>query len=258
MKSKWQNVFDGIRSGEATTMYCIVFTPRSGSTWLGDVLTRSKMLGIPKEWFNTEAAGETIRQSGCRDINQYYEYLKCVKTTQQVFGMEITWPQHRGVVEESRSDYFLSDIPHWFYLRRRDYVAQGVSLFKAINSGVFHSVQTGKQAREVVYDGAEIENLVNRIMRQEYAWKGYFEGLDRTPHPLWYEDIVQTPPSRLVRDFAGKIDIDIAENDPDTANITPALKKIGDTDSENMCLRFREDYANRISYWDEHRGTRSK
>ena len=261
MMSTWSEMFAPARragsekvfEGEPATRYCIAFTPRSGSTWLGDVLTQSAMLGIPKEWFNTGAAAVTIRQSGCADIEQYYRFLKARRSRRGVFGLELTWPQFRGVVEESGNRHFLDDIPNWFYLRRRDYVAQAVSLFKAIRSGVYHSTGGDRRADEVTYDGKEIDNLVTRIMRQERAWKTLFDELGSPPRNLWYEEIIQIPLEELLHEFCGQLGIEVSGQPTHSRQITPTFQKRGDRASASMCERYRQEYAHTVAKWEAHR-----
>jgi LPS sulfotransferase NodH len=258
MINKWPELFATVRQREkrrargerASTLYCIAFVARSGSTWLGDVLSRSGLLGLPKEWFNAEAAQKTVRGSGCTNIHQYYDYLKAERTAGGVFGLELTWPQFLILSEESGERHFLDDIPHWFYLRRRDYVAQAVSLFTAINSGIFHSIHRYKSAAEVVYDGQAIDNLVNRIMRQEFGWNQAFLKSDRSPVPLWYEEIVSMSPVELVLDFVERLGIGISQDQRDALEITSAFEKIRRAYSQALCERYREDYAHRIAHWD--------
>ena len=182
MPSKWDQVFASVPAAEAQRRYCIAFTARSGSSWLESLLTNSGILGIPQEWFNPGAAKNTVTRSGSQDLQEYYRYLKRIKRTGDVFGLELTWPQAKMVFEAGYPTLF-DDIQNWFYLRRRDYIAQGVSRYKAIQSGRFHSVQTDRPTVAVEYDGAGIADSILRILSTEFEFNVYFSSTGLHPCP---------------------------------------------------------------------------
>jgi LPS sulfotransferase NodH len=140
MSTQWQEIFESITASEAKQKYCIAFTARSGSTWLGNLIHQTGILGIPQEWFNPGAAKNTVEASACRNIPQYYRYLKVARKNADVFAMELPWPQAQLVFDAGHPNLF-DDIQHWFFLKWRDYVALVVSLYKAVGSGHFHSTQ---------------------------------------------------------------------------------------------------------------------
>jgi len=255
MSNSWSDIFAALPQGEAAIRYGIAFTPRSGSTWLGDVLSRSGLLGMPREYFNPEAAGPTLTSSACTNFPDYYQYLKIVKQANGVFGFEVNWPRLNSIIGENHWPLF-EDINAWFFLRREDFVAQAVSLFKAIQSGVFHS-HDGKKARQpVVYDGGKIAEAVFTLMNSEYQLSQHFKEFGITPVELWYEHIVPLAPVDVVKLFAERLQITLGADDVQRlAAMTPKLKKIGDSTNTELADRFRGEHRELVDYWQEARGT---
>lgn len=254
MPKSWADIFAALPQGEAPVRYGIAFTPRSGSTWLGDVLLQSRLLGAPREYFNPEAAAPTLGQSGCAGFPDYYAYLKRSKQVGGVFGVEVNWPRLNAIIEEGYRP-LLDDLQAWFYLRREDFVAQAVSLYKAMQSGVFHS-HDGKQARApVTYDGTRIAEAVFTLMNSEYKLNCHFRESGISPRELWYEHIVTMPPKEVVALFLKPLGIEPAPRDRERLEgLQPQLKKIGDGLNEELAIRFRDEHADLVAYWRENRG----
>ena len=196
MTETWKSLLAQVPRTEASYRYCIAFTARSGSTWLESLLSKTQGLGLPQEWFNPGAAGRTFKRSGCVDLADYYKYLKRVMGRRDVFGLEMTWPQARMVLELTHPDFF-ADIDHWFYLRRRDYVAQGVSLYKAVATGRFHSSSTWDEPVDVAYDGWKIASCILRMLVTEHGFNTFFEARGIQPGALWYEELIARPPQEV-------------------------------------------------------------
>jgi trehalose 2-sulfotransferase len=254
MATVWDEIFTSAANKEAKKRYAIAFTPRSGSTMLGDILCRSEVLGLPKEWFNPALRRRLIETSGCRNLNQYYRHLKTVHNAGEVFGVELAW-NHAELVFETANPNFFDDIDSWFFLRRRDYVAQGVSLHKALQSGVYHSIQEKNPRRQASYNGIQIMKMILRIFRQEAGFEGYFGKSGREVNPLWYEEITAQPPQQVLATFARTLALPpntIAELE--SGSIESEHRKLSDAKSEVMVRRFREEYPEFIDYWDKNRG----
>jgi trehalose 2-sulfotransferase len=257
MSSPWAQLFDSLPQAAASRSYCIAFTPRSGSSWLENLLTRSGILGKPGEWLNPGAARNTAVRSGTDNLTDYYAYLKKVMRTEDVFGIEMTWP-HINLALQSAHPGLFDDIRTWFFLRRRDFVAQGVSLFKAQQSGVFHSVQADRKGKPVEYDEEEIRGCVQRIMTNEFALNQFFAQRGLQPTPLWYEELVTSSAEEVVRLFGEALELA-----PQTYQSVPfkALKsqhtKIGDGQSESMIQQFKAENTGYVQYWEQHRGKKS-
>ncbi|MEJ2531297.1 MAG: Stf0 family sulfotransferase, partial [Halioglobus sp.] len=253
MTDTWKSLLAKVPKAEARYRYCIAFTARSGSTWLESLLSKTQGLGLPQEWFNPVAAGRTFQRSGCIDLPAYYSYLKRVMGRRDVFGLEMTWPQARMVLELTDPDFF-ADMDHWFYLRRRDYVAQGVSLYKAVTSGGFHSTSTGHGPVEVTYDGWQIASFILRLLVTEHGFNAFFEARNLKPRQLCYEELITRTPQEVVGEFADTLCLPpAARQEMRLDDLVSDFDKVGDAVNREMADRFRDEHAPFVAYWDQHR-----
>jgi LPS sulfotransferase NodH len=254
MTQTWKFLLAKVPRMEARYRYCIAFTARSGSTWLESLLSKTQGLGLPQEWFNPVAAGRTFQRSGCVDLPAYYSYLKRVMARRDVFGLEMTWPQARMVLELTQPDFF-ADIDHWFYLRRQDYVAQGVSLYKAITNGRFHSVAAREASSvDVAYDGWQIASWILRLLVTEHGFNAFFHAQGLQPRELWYEELVARAPQEVVGEFADTLCLPAdARNKMRLDDLVSDFNKVGDEANREMAERFRDEHAAFVAYWDQYR-----
>ena len=253
MTQTWKSLLAKVPRTEARYRYCIAFTARSGSTWLESLLAKTQGLGLPQEWFNPGAAARTFQRSGSIDLADYYSYLKRVMGRRDVFGLEMTWPHARMVLELTHPDFF-ADIDHWFYLRRRDYVAQGVSLYKAVTTGRFHSSSTWSEPAEVAYDGWQIASFILRLLVTEHGFNAFFDARGLEPRQLWYEELIARPPQDVVDEFADTLGLPpAARQQMRMDDLVSDFNKVGDAVNREMAERFRDDHAPFVAYWDQYR-----
>lgn len=257
MSTQWQEIFEGITASEAKQKYCIAFTARSGSTWLENLIHQTGFLGIPQEWFNPDAARNTVNVSTCRDLPQYYQYLKIARKNADVFAMQLTWPQAQLVFNAGYPNLF-DDIQHWFYLRRLDYVAQGVSLDKAVRSGHFHSTQKDREKKVVSYDEKMIITHTLRILAHEFMYETFFNRRRIKPETLWYEELVSYTTQAVLIRFIEALQLPkSAYEHINLGTVKSRFEKVGDEQNESMINQFKREHPEFVSYWDQYRGERS-
>ena len=251
----WEEIFSRQYREPAATKYCIAFTPRSGSTWLGDILVRSGVLGEPREYFNREAAALTVRRSTAYNVPDYYRYIKTMLQTSGVFGFEITYPHLSEALAAAGTGLF-DDVDAWFFLRRRDYVAQAVSLYRAAHSGVFHGQDGRRYAPDSPYDGGRIAQNVLNLMDAEFGLATYFAAHDLAPVELWYEDLVAQAPWSILERFFDRLGLPPGER-PDRASLDleSAFVRLADEHSAVLVECFRAENVQLLDFWDAHRGS---
>lgn len=239
----WISYFDQLDQAHLDNCFAIAITPRSGSTYLGDVLKRSECVGKVEEYFNREAAQWTLRLSGARSLPEYFNYLLRVHHTNGVFGFEIDWLRLKQLLDEGY-DQIVERIPNWIYLRRTDIISQAVSLEKARQSGHWHSHQETDSSLSIAYDGEAIRNSVLMLMNSEYFLNQFFSRIGVKPLELWYEEVVNLQPDELVSLILDHLKIEITEEmHIRIAQIAPRFRKIGDSLNESYVARFRMEYA---------------
>ncbi len=223
---------------ESSVNYGIYFTPRSGSSWLTSVLRGSAYLGNPEEWFNPNFIPRIAASLHARNLDDYVGALRRRKRGKNgVFGFEITYFQMMKVFKDRRPwDYFSPDMKS-FILVRRDIVMQAVSLYKATETNVFHSVSSDEETRKdadqkIRYDPEKIAKWAMHILNQELGLLEILDHLPGVPVPLYYEDIVSSPETTAAL-FSKHLGIDLSSGAP------PQSKHIKIATDKNVAFKER-------------------
>jgi LPS sulfotransferase NodH/SAM-dependent methyltransferase len=174
----------------ADRKYVILFTPRSGSSWLTSLLSGVGCLGMPEEYLNPAFLRDVAESLNCMARTELFPALlrKC-KSDNGVFGIEV-----RSIdIELFGEQNFLDGVGPdtlYFCLWRDNIVAQGISLYRAVTTGRWHSSDGRTEIGPTVYDAASIKEWIEHILQIENA---NFSLLCRRCIPcrfLCYEDVI--------------------------------------------------------------------
>lgn len=249
-----------MKTAPARRRYVIYFTPRSGSSWLSDVLTASKLMGKPHEWFNPNFIPNIARGVNADSLERYVDMLRRKHKRGNYFSTEITIFQlHRVFGDEATFvEYFPPDIPA-FYLRREDMILQAVSLAKAVETSVFHTKNTtadmvDEADRAFSYDARAIGKWLTHILDQERRIEAYFARFGIRPHCLSYEQITSMGEEATLRQFMKHLRPRLYNaGKPKRFNFSPAHKKIGTSRNAEYAERFREEHPETLAELEEFR-----
>ncbi|CAO4138550.1 Stf0 family sulfotransferase [Methylorubrum aminovorans] len=189
------------------TNYIIFFTPRSGSTWLTELAKNTGKMGTPHEllsghFLNGEGADlgiPTRKMMGADDLDDYLlKVAEVSSSSNRVFGIELS--KYDAEFAEStieKAEYDTSKVP-MFYLRRKNIVAQGISLYRSVVSSAWHSHSMDCAARDryesVGYDAEQIRFWINHILNEYEAWFAEkFIQYGVKPIELYYEELEENP-----------------------------------------------------------------
>jgi LPS sulfotransferase NodH len=151
----------------ARRRYVIMFTPRSGSTWLTSVLSSSAALGFPQEYLNPEFIVGVAKFLNAKTADDLLDaLLRQRKSANNVFGIEV-----------------------FFHLWRDNLVAQAISLFRAVRTGHFHSADTAANGAPDYDDGA-LQWWMVHVTDMENANVRVLQRLAQPARLLRYEDII--------------------------------------------------------------------
>lgn len=180
--------------------YAICCAARSGSTLLCDLLRRSGKMGVPEEYLNPEhLAAEMAPRLGAQSSDgtvvaatYLRELIRRRTTPNGVFGIKVLWSQAERWLPSStfRGLMARSDL---IWLRRRDVLAQAISLVIAQQTQVWHHRDAAGPRPEPFYDAEAIRRVLGAILSEEWAWGRFFEANQEQPTVVWYEDIVADP-----------------------------------------------------------------
>lgn len=185
------------------TEYIMYFTPRSGSTWVCDIATRTRRLGILDESFNPNFMPDMTRALNATDLSEYCAVSRRRRARGGVFGLQITHHQLRAVFGSEDAFVKQFSTPHCFWLVRRDIVLQAVSLYKMQVTKLAHAPHASHekiQFREArfVYDGAEIRRWLEHILLAEQSTEALFAKFGLTPLRMSYEHNTTLKPNHLL------------------------------------------------------------
>lgn len=249
-----------LRDASVTSTYSIAFSVRSGSTWLCEMLAQVG-LGKPTEYFQYpyEENANFHGISENDDIGRLISILRR-NSVNGIFASKMTH-DHRARLEETlRRDLgdfgsIGSAFPNhkWIYLRRRQVVAQAVSLFIAQSSGNWHATQASSSKIEyskISYDFLRILSNLMELAASHVNWECYFSTRRIEVLEVFYEDLVESPHSTLNAIFGHLqlegCDVDygrIATSDKSISGLVPKIY-------EETEARFTDDFL-RIGQSDD-------
>lgn len=252
----WEEVFRKNTKSPPKFIYGIAFTPRSGSTWLGETIEKAGVLGSPREWFNRDAAIHAIRQSGCTGFHDYFEHVKTAKQTGGVFGFEIAWKHLDQLLKEGYGNV-LKEVDSWIFLRRRDFVAQAVSCYRAVASGIFHVRGDARDSDsvDVEYDRRKIAKYLLSLMRQEYRLKSFFKANNIEPELAWYEDFRNLPSVDILTRIGEMVGVPVTKSGlAGSEDVDSHFRVVSDDKSRKFVDRFVEENRELVNFWETNRG----
>ena len=240
--------------GPVPRQYTMFFTPRSGSSWVTDVVTRAKRIGIPCEYFNPDMMHRVATTLNATTIEEFRDILirRCI--TNGVFGQQITYHQMRAVF--GNADRFVELFPQdkCFWLIREDIVLQGISLYKMQHTKIAHAPEASDEERHkredlFVYDAKEIKRWIRHIRVAETGSEALFEKFGMNPFRMSYERNTQLSPQRLVNIMERHLSAPKDQN----LKIESIHKKIVTDANLAFADRFREQNRDFVAELEEER-----
>jgi len=233
------------KMGEPRSRYIIAMTPRSGSSYLCDVMTKTRRFGAPGEFLNKNFLPKILTAIPADNANDYLHrvFIK-KKTPNGLSGLKTSWFQFEEFLSEFTDTEYLKKT-RFIYLRRRDVIMQAISLYKATKTDVFHTnVEHGEEQinalKALEYDFKGIERWRQHILRQEQGWDNYFYQNRIFPLNLFYEEIEQDI-LRLMKRVATFVAVDPNNVQmPDEASV---FRKVRDQRNMEWAERFAKDLA---------------
>lgn len=224
--------------------YLLASVPRAGSTFFSHMLWRTGCLGAPLEYLNFEAAGPYgfAANSAALQHELWRSVLRRRCSSNGVFGLK-AFPQQLEGLQQSNAALLADvlatilprDLPrHIVYLRRRDRVAQTVSLARASLSGIWRKDQESGDAEPRSYSQEALEAAERGIAFQESVWASMFADLRIEPLNLWHEDVLADPEA-AARQVANHIGVSI---DPSAAIEVPGIDKQSVGDANEWAERY--------------------
>jgi trehalose 2-sulfotransferase len=260
--------------------YLVCATQRSGSTLLCELLRATEVAGVPDEYFEALRGTGLARQPrqyfedpSVQDIAErlaptlqgrpeqhgefeaWFRYvLQRGTTSNGVFGAKMMWNYFdefrlRATQLPGQGDLTFNQTLHAvfprlkiIFIRRRDKVAQAVSLWKAIQSQQWRTESESESedadldgAPEVLYDYRAIEHLRNELHRWDADWEDWFPATGREPIRVFYDEFTVSRAATI-----GRV-LDALGIDPPAPEGKKPMKRQADDLSSDWVARFRAE-----------------
>jgi len=225
--------------------YIIAITPRSGSSYLSDVMANTKQFGKPGEFLNKPFIPNILKAIPARTPDEFLRNTMRYRASKNgVSGLKTSWFSFKNFKESLEDKNDLKNYKY-IYLTRRDLDAQAVSLYRATSSNVFHtniehSSEAIKSLKSQKYDYNLIKQWYEHIAEQESGWQQYFSENDIFPLFIAYEDIEHDILNVLKR--ISKY-IDLQEGNISLPETSSIFKKVGDKKNIRWTHRFALEHA---------------
>ncbi|MFC7705785.1 Stf0 family sulfotransferase [Plastorhodobacter daqingensis] len=237
-----------MRQPAATRTYVIHFTPRSGSSWLTEVISRTGQLSAANEAFNPNFIPRIAQALGAATMEDYIALLLRRFNTGGIYGVEITAHQMNAVFGSYEGFHrFFPDVTS-FWLTRKDIVAQAVSLAKMVTTSVAHTPGLDAQRlqeaeRGFDYDAKLIKQWLLHILVAEEACEDWFEAYDLAPRRLCYEQITTQGPGPTLDEITGHLGLPPLNHPPGALSHA----KLGTQKNAEFAERFRREHPSFLS-----------
>jgi len=221
--------------------YIIAFTPRSGSSYLCDVLGRTKTLGRPGEMLSRQFLPNLLKNAPGRNPDEYLENILKVTRSPNVSGIKASWFQFNDFLQVMENQAAFNDF-RFIYLTRRELPQQAVSLYRATETDVFHTniqhdAQKLAKLGRLGYDYEKIDYWYKHIAVQEAGWSRYFALNNIYPLCITYEEI-DADVVAVVRRIAGYLGMPAAAK---SASADSIFKKIGERKNLRWSCKYQLD-----------------
>ncbi len=222
--------------------YVILFTPRSGSSWLTKMLKDTEVLGNPTEWINPDHIQLSRQEMQCETESIDELFTRLIKKRSSplgIFGIEITSIHYDKFIvnRDTFQKYFSEENTKFILLTREDIVAQAVSLYKAVKTKVFHSPEAKRQM-DVPFNSDEIKKWVNHILKQEQDLDRIIRDNGITPLRISYEFMCSNPDAVVNMIASGLVDV---KKDIKNISTNNEYVKIGNKNNDELVSHFYQD-----------------
>jgi trehalose 2-sulfotransferase len=226
--------------------YAILTTPRSGSTYLCDLLNSTAIAGHPMEHLRL-ATQELARHCNFNYLKLLDNLMEYRTTSNGVFGTKLI-SHFLFELQRAKPDHknLWQSIEQFILLIRKDKVAQAVSLVLAQKTEVWHLHSDDKknsyqaQLDSLKIDRSllnDVEQKVLFIEQQEARLKKTLANHQIQPLVVVYEDILADAPGQIDRilDF-----LKIARSEQQVMQIRSGIKRMPSNISQKIIRQYQE------------------
>lgn len=176
--------------------YLVCTTERSGSTHFCDLLRSTGKLGQPHEYFSAWMMQRLGRPHRFGTVTEHAELVRTLGCTANgIHGAKV----FRYTMDMLGAGAVMAAMgqPTILFLERMDLIGQAVSYARSAITRAFHAGEA--EARVPEYDGLVIRTYLERLIRDNAAWRLWFARQGITPLHIAYEDLIANPQAVIDR-----------------------------------------------------------
>lgn len=230
------------RLPRATQIYGILFTPRTGSSRLTEILKQTGALGQPGECFNPLFVPKIARTYNADGPERYVDALLRHRASGPVFGFEATIDQIDDTFGSVDAFAGLVNPDRLVWLIREDIVAQAVSISRMVQTRVGHDTGLSGHERTTTdvafhYDARHIGHRAEAVRWRERRTEDYLIRAHRPTLRTSYERLAGLSPGRVAALIADHVGVTL----PDGIRYATTHRKLGTDKSTEFAERFRAE-----------------
>lgn len=240
----------------AAIRYAIFFTPRSGSSRLTDLASRTGALSTPGECFNKAFVPPIAQTYSARTLQDYVALLLRHRKTGNTFGCEVTFDDIDHFYSSGQAFLDALRPTATIWLLREDIIAQAVSISRLMQTKVSHSVMADDGAiaqaeQDFTYDPKVIASVIQRIRSLETRTEALIRDAGLAPLRISYEETVAMRPRRLMAVIGTHVGVPPRHMDLD--GLDSDHRKVSGAKSDDFAARFRDDHPDLVARVDAER-----
>jgi LPS sulfotransferase NodH len=172
--------------------YAIIAGARTGSTHLCDLLTSTKKLGTPAEYFNEHLIPSYEANFGQSELSYIEKIPQFTASENGIVGIKLS---ELGQLLKAYRLNFAQKISRWIWLRREDKIAQAVSTYLAWETDIWDFSRL-EQRPPVLYSKQKIAKAYQHVLEEDALMEVFLMG--RPTLQISYEKDVCTEPNQTI------------------------------------------------------------
>ena len=244
--------------------YVICTSPRSGSTLLCDLLSKTGIAGSPASYFHLPSVSEWVNnfnltpEASEPERNVLDAIVRAViaegSLDTGMFGLRLQRQSfdyfiqklailHPGLSNDTQRFHKAFGRTAFLHLTRRDKLEQAVSYVRAEQTGLWHMAPDGTEVERLsppqvpTYDRDRIGACFEEMKAYDREWERWFATEKIDPFRVQYESLSANP-TKTLKNILDYLGLDCGA----TTDVESGVTKMADKTSQGWVARFRSEY----------------
>ena len=182
---------------QRTRGYLICSTPRSGSTYLAELLSSTRLLGFPREYLNVRGKWGRLDRDDPTNLGRLLErVLETGRTSNGVYALK-AHADHFAAIAAVVDPLTVLPNLRFVRIRRRDLLGQAISWCRAEQTQHFRASK--RSTVDPVYSTPAIRGFLRLLEQQQAHWDRVLAPMAHAPLEIEYEQLMVDPQGHVNR-----------------------------------------------------------